>query len=268
MLKHNMSNAEYHAHPARNKSYLWELYNKTPYHAQNMQIETTTSMDLGTAAHIAVLEPEKFLGQVIKGPEDRRGNKWKDIQQEAEAYGKLALTSGDYEKVLYMRDSAHRLPIVRQLTDGKQMVEVSAFWQDEATGIDCRVRPDLYHPGLAIMADLKTTSDAGRNAFEKSVANFGYHVQEAMYSAGWPLAGGGVVDGFIFIAVENVHPFAAAIYELRPSAKIEGGAIYRKALTLHKQCVDSNSWPGYSQEVQELDIPRWAYRETFANAEE
>lgn len=268
MLKHNMSNSDYHAHPARSKSYLWEAYNSTFYHAENMKIEPTPSMDLGTATHTAILEPEKFLGSVIKGPDDRRGNKWKDVYDEAVAYGKIALTSGDYDKCLYMRDAAHRLQIVRQLTDGKQIVEASAFWQDEETGVDCRCRPDIYHPSLAIMADLKTTNDASPAAFAKTAASFGYHVQEAFYSEGWNLAGGGAVDGFVFITVENVHPFAVAIYELVPSAVIEGKAVVRKVLSEYKKCKETNVWPGYPTTVQELDLPRWAYRETFNQGEE
>lgn len=267
MIKHNMSNADYHAHPARSKSYLWELYSHTPFHAQNMKIDPTPAMDLGTATHTAILEPEKFLSSVIKGPEDRRGNKWKDVYDEAAAYGKVALTAGDYEKCLYMRDAAHRLPIVRQLTDGKQIVEASAFWQDEESGVDCRCRPDLYHPEHAIMADLKTTNDASPAAFSKTVGNFGYHAQEAIYRDGWPLAGGGAVDGFIFIAVENVHPFAVAIYELVPSAVLEGRAIIRDALQQYKQCRETNVWPGYSTSIEPLDIQRWSYRKTFNQGE-
>lgn len=263
MIKANMSNEEYHQHPAYSKTFLWSVYTKTPHHAKNMRIEKTAAMDLGTATHVAILEPEKFLTSVIKGPDDRRGNKWKDVYDEAAAYGKLALTSGDYEKCLYMRDSAHRLSIVRQLTDGLQKTEQSAFWQDEATGLNCRCRPDLYHPGLAIMADLKTTADASKEAFRKSVAGYGYHMQQAFYSDGWTLSGGGAVEGFVFIAVESFEPFAVAVYELKPSAYMEGKAATRSALETIERCEKMGIWDGYSEDVQELDLPHWAYKETF-----
>jgi exodeoxyribonuclease VIII len=253
---------EYHAHPAISKSGLWTLYTQTPAHQHFGKIETTNAMDLGTAAHIAILEPHRFEASVLKGPDDRRGNKWKDVADEAMADGKIPLTSGDFEKALCMRDSAQMLPDLRRLTDGKQVREASGFWIDAETGMECRCRPDLYHPGLEIMADLKTTSDASASFWTRNAANLGYHFQDAIYSEGWPLAGGGAVDGFFFINIETDPPFSTAMYEFTPSAVAEGRAIMRKALAMYKRCKEADAWPGYPQSIQEIDIPRWAYRET------
>lgn len=157
MISYDMPAGEYHAHPARSKSYLWKFYANTPAYAEYGEAESSPAMDLGTAVHIAVLEPEKFEASVIRGPDDRRGNKWKDAIEEGAAYGKLVLTSGDYDKALRMGDSARRLPIVGQLATGPLLHEATAFWTDPATDIECRCRPDIYSPGLELMADLKTT---------------------------------------------------------------------------------------------------------------
>ena len=267
MIQHDLPIGEYHAHPAISKSGLWTLYTQTPAHYHFGSIEKTNAMDLGTAAHIAILEPHRFEALVLKGPEDRRGNKWKDIVEEALADGKLPLTSGDYDKVLCMRDSAQLLPDLRRLTDGKQIREASGFWVDTETELECRCRPDLYHPGLEIAADLKITADASPSFWERNAANLGYHLQEAMYSEGWELSGGGKVDGFIFINIENEPPHAAAIYEFVPAAIGEGQAIMRKALEMYRQCKEADTWPGYPAGVQQRDIPRWAYRETTPAAE-
>src|SRR5262249_28262433 len=152
------------------------------------------------------------------------------------AYGKIPLTTGDYEDALLLRDSTQMLPELRRITDGRQVVEASGFWVDEATGLGCRCRPDIYHPGMAIMADLKITHDASAWAWAKPAAAMGYPLQEAMYSEGWPLGGGGAVDGFIFITVEAAPPFAAAIYELMPSAVAEGRAVMAQALDTYRRC--------------------------------
>jgi hypothetical protein len=40
----------------------------------------------------------------------------------------------------------------------------------------------------------------------------------------------------------------------------------RSALMEYSACEKSGVWPSYPEEVQELDIPRWAYRESFKNA--
>ena len=262
MIQYDLPAGEYHAHPARSKSYLWKLYSGTPAHAQYGETETTPAMDLGTAVHFAALEPEKFESAIIRGPDDRRGNKWKDAQDAAAAYGGLVLTSGDYDKARRIGDAAQKLSIVRQLAEAQVLREASAFWTDAETGIECRCRPDIYCPAFEMMADLKTTGDASAFTWAKRAADMGYHAQEPWYSEGWDEAGGGNVDGFVFIVIESDSPHLAAAYELTPQAVAEGRLAMRKALLTYKGCRDSGVFPGYPGEVQELDIPGWAYRET------
>lgn len=262
MIRYDLPAGEYHAHPARSKSYLWKLYAGTPAHAEFGEMETTPAMDLGTAVHYAALEPEKFEQMIIRGPDDRRGNKWKDALEEGAAYGKLVLTSGDFDKARRMGDAARKLPIALQLSETQLLREASAFWMDEETGIECRCRPDVYSPAFEIMADLKTSGDASSFAWAKRAADMGYHAQEAWYSDGWQAASGGGVDGFVFIVIESDFPHLAAAYELTPRAVAEGRVAMRKALATYKECRDSGSFPGYPEAVQELDIPGWAYRET------
>ena len=262
MIRYDMAPGEYHAHPARSKSYLWKLYSSTPAYAEYSESETTSAMDLGTAVHIAALEPERFATDVIRGPDDRRGNKWKDALEEGDAYGKLVLTSGDYDKSIRMGDAARKLPIVRQLSESQLLYEASGFWTDPETGIECRCRPDIYSPAFELMADLKTTTDAAAFTWAKRAADMGYHAQEAWYTDGWEAAGGGLVDGFVFIAIESDYPHMSAAYELTPSAVAEGRLVMAKALTTFKNCRESGLFPGYPEAVQELDIPAWAYRET------
>lgn len=265
MIRYDMTNGEYHAHPARSKSYLWKLYSQTPAHAEYGPPASTKRTDLGTAFHTATLEPDKFEETLIKGPDDRRGNKWKDALEEGAAYGKLVLTSGDYEKAWRMGEAARRLPIVRQLSEAQVVHEASAFAMDPATGIERRCRPDIYCPAFEIMADLKGTGDASAAFWSRNAANLGYHAQESWYTDVWQDAGGGPVDGFFFIVVEDEAPHPAAFYELPPEAVAEGRAAMARALATYKECRDSGLFPGYPDHVQELRFPAWAYRETRPN---
>lgn len=262
MISYDLAPGEYHAHPARSKSYLWKLYNETPAHAELAAGKTSKAMDLGTAVHLATLEPHLFHERLIRGPDDRRGNKWKDALDEGAAYGKLVLTSGDFDKAVLMGDAARKIPIVRQLAESPILAEPSAFWTDQETGIECRCRPDIYSPAFEIMADLKSTADASPLTWAKTAANFGYHAQEGFYAPGWEKAGGGSVDGFIFIVIEDEFPHLTAVYELTPRAVAEGQAAMRKALATYKECRDTGIFPGYPDTVQELELPNWTYRET------
>lgn len=262
MIRYDLPSGEYHAHPARSKSYLWRLYANTPAYAEFSPSETSGAMDLGTAVHIAALELDRFESGVIRGPDDRRGNKWKDALEEGVAYGRLVLTSGDYDKALRMGESARKIPVVRQLAETQLLIEASAFWEDAATGVECRCRPDIYCPALELMADLKTSSDASAFAWAKNAANLGYHAQEAWYTDGWQEAGGGAVEGFVFVVIESEYPHLSAAYELAPEAVAEGRMAMAKALAAYKECRDAGVFPGYPDTVQEIDLPAWAYKET------
>ncbi len=262
MIRYDLPAGEYHADPARSKSYLWRLYTGTPAHAEYGETDTTPAMDLGTAVHLAALEPDKFETDVERGPDDRRGNKWTDAVEAGAAYGRLVLTAGDYDKARRMGDAARTLAIVRQLSDTQLLREPSAFWTDPETGLACRCRPDLYSPAFELMADLKTTADAAPFTFARRAADLGYHAQEAWYTDGWQAAGGGAVDGFVFVVVESDHPHLAAAYELTPAAVEEGRLAMRKAVLDYRACHAAGTYPGYPAEVQELDLPAWAYKET------
>lgn len=255
-----MTNEAYHAGPGVSKSGLWTIATRTPSHYRFGERKETKAFDFGEAAHLAILEPDDFESRVYRGPDDRRGNKWKDAAEACAIDGKLLLTSGDYDRVLEIRDAVHADAWINQIiTGGKRAVEASGFWIDEETGVLCRCRPDLYRPDLKIIVDVKSTISAAPADFARSVVNYGYHAQEAFYTDGWR-ALGQQVDGFVFLAWEKDLTTAKAIYELPPSIVEEGRVMMRKALATYAECSAADAWPGYANGVQELDFPRWAYR--------
>jgi len=271
----NLSSEDYHAGPGVSKSGLWTIAKSTPAHYKFGERKDTAAFDLGTAAHIAVLEPERLASAVMCGPEDRRGNKWKDAQLQADHFGALLLPESEYAKVLRIRDSADRSGTLRDLRKGA-MIEASGYAVDPETGVLCRCRPDGYHEGHNIILDLKTAQAGGREEFARATANFGYHVQEAFYSHIWSEATRAqttrphLPDAFIFVVIEKTAPFIVSCYELKPAAVEEGRAVYRRALATYAQCMERealdmplvHAWPGYPDDPEPLDIPRWAYRHT------
>lgn len=252
-------NEAYHAGPGVSKSGLWKIHTSTPAHYRFGERKESKAFDFGEAAHLAILEPEQFEALVYRGPDDRRGNKWTDAVEFCKIEGKLLLTSGDFDKVLAIRDAVHADAWINSIvTGGDRMVEASGYWTDPDTGLMCRVRPDLYRADLKVMIDVKSTASAAPADFAKSVVNFGYHAQEGFYTDGWR-ALGQEVDAFVFIAWEKEAPFAKAVYELPPSIVEEGRAIIRKTLPVYGECQRTGQWPGYADGVQELSFPKWAY---------
>ena len=265
----NMPNEDYHAGPGISKSGLWTISQKSPAHYKFGERKPNKVFDMGEACHHAILHPEEFETRVIRGPDDRRGNKWKDIVEActvegSDMFGKLLLTSGDYDTALAIRDTVHADPWINGIIcGGKPMIEASGYFVDPATGELCRVRPDLYREDIGIHLDAKSSQSAHPDAFARAVVNYGYHAQEAFYSDGWQ-ALGKPVNGFVFLAFEKEPPYAFAIYELPPSIVDEGRALMRSALDTYADCKKRDQWPSYGEGVQELSFKRWAYRATTA----
>ncbi len=123
---------------------------------------------------------------VVRGPSDRRGNKWTDLVEACKMDSKLLLVEDAYDQILALRDAVHADPFINGIiTGGKPMIEASGAFIDPATGELCRVRPDLYREDLGLILDIKSTESARPDAFARSVINYGYHAQEAFYSDGW-----------------------------------------------------------------------------------
>jgi hypothetical protein len=96
---------------------------------------------LGSAVHALVLEPEKSL--VLRGPEDRRGNKWKEAQLAADLDGKILLTEADFDLAEKIAEETRAHPVVaRYLIDKTFIAEAT-----HASGLNA-ARDSRVHLGL------------------------------------------------------------------------------------------------------------------------
>lgn len=249
---------EYLRLDAASKGKLRDLWKRTPAHAQT-QRDSTPETDFGTALHVGILEPDKFDAAVKRGPSDRRGNKWKEAQ--AEFPSSLVLPDHEYDRVVKARDVALSNPTLRGLASREGVSEATGLWIDPDTGLLCRCRPDRYVPSLALMADLKTTADAGEDAFRRVAEHMLYDLHDAMYSEGWNRAGGGEVEDFIFVVIERDEPFANAIYQFDEPERTRGKQIMRKSLARYAECKASGVWPGHPTGVVRLKYRDWVHQQ-------
>lgn len=257
---YEITNEAYHSGPGISKSGLWELWQRTPAHFMGAERKATKAKDFGTAAHTAILEPHLFeKAYCVAPPGSKNSNVYKDKALYLVNQGFTLLSQDEYDAVRWIRDEAERHPLVRTLR-ADAVMEQSAYWIDEETGELCRCRPDVYSRKHRLIGDIKTSRSADANSFARDVANYGYHVQEPFYSDGWQAAGGGDVDGFAFIVIEKEPPYLFAVYELDPDSVEEGRQIARTALKIYAECRKTNTWPGYADKVQQLSLPKWAFR--------
>ena len=227
---------------------------------------------IGSLVDCLVFEPELFEKQYVQAPEafiseakkdagvtkpwDYRSptcRKWRD---DHEASGMIVVTADQYFNATKMRDNVLAHPEASQmLKDGEK--QVSIVWTDPITGELCKARFDNLRRGIAI-DDLKTTNDASKSAFQRTMNNFLYHVQGAAYSDGWSHASGEPSLPFNFIAVESDAPYQVATYNLGIDSILTGRYLWNQALAEYSACRASGKWPGYSPYLEDIDIPPYA----------
>jgi hypothetical protein len=244
-LYSDLSLADYHAAPGLSKSDL-DLIARSPAHYRHGEREVTPAMRLGTVVHACVLEPDQWESRYV------RANGKRSKTNVDAAPGRVVLTADDWEICLRIRDAVWNHPTCQDLfSDG--ITEHSAWWIDPDTLLLCKCRPDWSRSGVLI--DLKTAQDASLAGFARAVDRYRYHVQAAYALDGWPTAGGGAVEQFVFIAVEKVPPFAVGLYELAPVALRQGRRLYQRDLATVNDCLTRQHWPGYATEITVIDLP-------------
>lgn len=254
----DMPSEIYHAHDSISNSGL-KLIARSPAHYKFQERKDSPSRNLviGSALHMAVLEPDLYKRTYLNSnSDDRRSKHYKEL---ADKYG------GEF--VLTADESARVDGISRSVWDmykneflylpGKN--ELSGFSIDHETGVTCRHRFDrLTDSGIGI--DLKTTIDARPDAFSRSIQNYGYHMQAAFYSDQYEWITGNRLEEFVFLVVESSSPYACKAYTLNQESIDIGRDIYRKCLNDYAKCRNSGIWPAYDINgmVDEISIPQWA----------
>ena len=251
-----MNNHEYHANPAISKSGL-DRINISPAHYKAWLTEDrveTPAMKLGTAAHCAILEPERFQSDYIAAPDgiDRRTKAGKEAWSDMESSGKIILPAADYAALLAMRESVMSHQSARELLS-EGVAEQSFFGR--LWDVDVKCRPDWLTSGIVV--DLKTTQDASLIGFSKSIANFRYAVQHAFYCDVLSVCGV-EPQAFIFVAVEKTAPYAVGVYEMDAASVEIGREAYQRNLDTYKRCLDTSEWPAYSTAIESISLPKWA----------
>lgn len=261
-LTRNVPPSVYHArHIGTASKSLLDQMDKSPAHGLEWYHgadESTPALEFGSAAHCAILEPERFEIEYAVRPDfgDGRTKVAKEARAawELENGGKTALSHTSLEHITGMSASVNAHPVAGKLFHGGD-AELTIAWMDPDSGVDCKGRLDYYRSGVVV--DLKTTLDASPRGFARSAAEYRYHVQAAMYLQGLQ-ACGEQPKGFIFVAVEKLPPYAVGVYELREEDLQKGyDAVARNLATL-SQCLRSGEWPAYSEHIEQLQLPAWA----------
>ena len=212
---------------------------------------------IGTALHVAVLEPERFDSLYVAAPKiNKNSNKWKDWV--AANSDRTLLDAEQIQHIFGMARSINRDPVAaRLMTDAK--TEVSIFWHDDATGVPCKARIDIVSP-LPALADPKTCDDASDSGWRTQAAKMRYHCQEAHYRNGWWKLFG-EDPAFFFMPVELKPPYGMRLVEHGHDTLMAGREWMARAAEAFLDVLGDGDNPKcYPSGVVQIDLPAWASR--------
>jgi len=233
------------------------------------------AFDMGNGFELLLTEPQNFLNEVlIFDPKNRpeldktMGSKlnkvWKEEIMNSE---KIVLDLEQYETLQEMVKSCEKnKTIVETLKDCK--LQMSLFWNDPATGLLLKTRPDVIKyrgENSVIVNDIKTTMDASPEGFGKAFANLNYGIQAVTQIDGVESALNVSVDYYTYTVVEKVAPFNAQVYVLGDEEITFYRQIYKSILKRIKRAMDDDKYikAGYGENaldngcILDLEIPKW-----------
>ncbi len=257
---HDISIEAYHSSAGISRSAIMS-FRKSPkhYHHEyilgNREQASSDALVFGNALHTYILEPEKFLNEFYiweKQPRNIKAGKDSWAQAVVDAGNRQIIDSEMMDNILGISRSIKDNQLADGLITGGQY-EKSIYWIDEETGLLCKCRPDILHRNF--VGDLKTTRQATFGAFQRSLYDYGYHIQAGMIFEGLRVLTGREYKDFVFITTEKEAPYMNACYQLDEYALAQGIADFHDSLRAMKECMTTNVWPGYPNAT--MGLPKW-----------
>lgn len=264
---------EYNSLPGVSMSRLKELRRSPQHYLHRLSnAKETAPLRLGTAAHAAVLEPERFERQFAvwsrRGDSGnlapRRGQYWDTFT--AEHPGKTIITEDEFELAVAIAKAVRSNPnAAHYLANGDP--EVTMQWQ-MADGRRCRGRVDWftrcapYGGGEVVphLVGLKSARDCRPFKFGNQSAVLGYHLSWGFYRDGY-FSIKGIEPRVIEIVVESESPHAVAVYSIPADIIDQGRDEYQNLMLRLAECESTGHFPGPQEYEEPLSLPSWVYPE-------
>ncbi len=232
-------------------------------HALTAEHEATRAMRIGSCVNQFVLgrSPRQPIA-VFDG--ERRGKEWtayKAAHSDAEI-----LTIAEADEAKGPASAVLADPVAQALLH-EARYEVPMSWTDngmpcETSGVDIMgtvataAQGDLLRleVGRGYIADLKCVHNAEPEYLMRHAVRMSWHAQLAWYRGGVTL---GLAHALYLLCVESSAPHPVTVLRLTPEVVNAGDRCVRAWMERLKVCLDSDSWPGYSQAPVEWTLPEW-----------
>lgn len=217
----------------------------------------TKALDNGSLSHALLLGEGKDVDVV--DAKDWRTKAAQTTRDEAREAGRIPVLKDDYAEAKATADTLRqRFADLGIALDGES--EPTALWVETArNGFEVQCRGMIDHLNLPRVLDIKSIRSANPAMCRKHVESYGYAIQRAAYVSAIEkirpdLAGR--VD-FIFVFYELTPPFAVTPVRLNGAFRELGERGWRRAVDRWEECLRTNRWPSYADEIIELEPSPW-----------
>lgn len=269
-----MSKTDYFDRPGLNWSTLKHALAspKALRHRMAEPVRQTDAMRLGTAMHLAVLEPDAYATDVVRAPDEyvtgsgslssaKAAREWLAAQGDA-----LVLTPGEAALIEARRDAVMAHPVASRWVSealASGLVEVEVEWTEShpvGGDIACKGKLDLIAGGALL--DVKNFSPRGEfslRACEGEIVRRDYHAQLAWYLRGLEATGRPVPEriGWIMVEATAPHDVVCMVADEEMLAYAHDRA--QLALDRYADAIASQQWPGIAPDAEVVvSLPGWA----------
>lgn len=226
----------------------------SPLNPNRFPEKQSEALDIGRAAHALALGEPEFAKYFIVSPYDdfrsKEARAWRDEQT------RTVIKADDFAEIQMIAAVQRKsVQCMRAFEEGS--AERSLIWQDEATGIYCKTRPDWtpHDPTKRFLAEYKTARTIDPAIFSSEAFKLGYHMQAAMELDGVKAVMGVEPLGICHVVQEKDPPYLCELRMFTPEQIDDGRTMYRLALGLLADCLRENYWPGYTNEPTYFETP-------------
>jgi hypothetical protein len=261
--------------PALSAGFAWKLDRTSPARAWYDSVlnpayvpEEKTAFDIGEAAHLLFLEPERFERKtLIIDADDYRTKAAQASREEARANRLVPLLVKQRDMLMDMRralfNELDHLPFKTApvfarngIADGTP--EQSYFWIDRVTGIWCKARPDYvrqFSKDRDVIVDYKTA--AQWQGIDRYAIDLGWHSRAAFYVDGHTVLTGRPAD-YWYVVQSKDAPYFVTVAKVDERALHWGRQINQRAARVFAECLEANHWPTGIEEAQVIMLPAYA----------
>jgi len=229
-------------------------------HEQDNEGDDTEALLYGRLVDQYFEAPELFDSMVcVLAFDNFRTKEARQARDDAIASGKDVCNLATMAEIKQLYDTAMQHPGFALAAESGRK-QLSLFWEME--GIQMAGRPDYVietDKGYDVIFDLKTTKDASRDSFSRSILTYRYHVQAALYCAGWKAITGRDAQ-FVYAAIEKTPPYLHGCYYAEDIQIELGMSEAKEDIATLKHCIETGKWPSYNNCIEPIELPAWALK--------